>query len=380
MNTNHEPRPRQMPTNHDHELRTKILISLWPGLGDVIFATPVFRTLRKKFPDAHITALIWSTVARELLNTNPYIDELVEGSFLKIRSLASKFKNYDIGIQCSHPVQFLFILAGIKKRVSFNGNPLWWLYPAGSNNFHSTEYFLRTVDKIDGVKFRDGNYWEIFLEKKELAPAQSILKDFRNPDSPLVAIHPGARNNKCKRWEVHKFAHLCNFLIDKFNVKIVLIGGKKDIELCNFIENHMPLCHSELVSESQYNSTSNFLNLAGKLSLRESAAIIKLCDLFVGNASGPTYIASALGTPVVAIFGPDNPRNFGPIGEPLGEPLGESLGKNVQVVTPKLKCAPCLHFYRHFLRGLRLRYIPFCKAMQSIQTDEVFNACSHFLK
>ena len=344
-----------------NEPHLKIVISLWAGLGDVIFATPVFKVLRKKFPDSHISALVWSHGAKELLKHNPYIDEFVDGSFMKIRSLISKLKGYDIGVQCSHPVQFIFILAGIKKRTSFNGNPFWWLYPVDSNDSHSTEYFLQAVDKIDGIKLRDDTNWEIFLEDKELHAAKSLLKEFKDT-SPLIAIHPGGRNNKCKRWKTQKFALLSNLLIDKFNAKIVLIGGKKDIKLCNFIENHI---HS--TSNSQTPKLPNSLNLAGKLSLRQSATVIKHCDLFIGNASGPTYIASALGTPVVGIFGPDNPKNFGP------------LGKNVQVVTSKLICAPCLNFYRHFFWGMRLRYIPICLAMQSIKTEEVFAACSHLL-
>ena len=346
-----------------NEPHLKIVISLWAGLGDVIFATPVFKVLRKKFPDSHISALVWSHGAKELLRHNPYIDEFVEGSFIKIRSLISKLKDYDIGVQCSHPVQFIFILAGIKKRTSFNGNPFWWLYPVDSNDSHSTEYFLSAVDKIDGIKLRDDDSWEIFLEEEELLAAKSLLKKFNNT-SPLIAIHPGGRNNKCKRWKTQKFALLCNLLKQKFDAKILLIGSNKDIKLCNFIENHI---HSNLQPATCNLQPATCLNLAGKLSLRQSAAVIKHCDLFIGNASGPTYIASALGIPVVGIFGPDNPKNFGP------------LGKNIRVVTPKLLCAPCLNFYRHFFWGMRLRYIPICLAMQSIKTEEVFAACSHLL-
>ncbi len=327
----------------------KIVVSVWPGLGDVIFITPVFKTLRKKFPNAHITALVWSSGGIELLRHNPYIDEFIEGSFKRIIPLVSKLKGYDIGIQCSQPVQFLFLLAGIKRRVSFNGNPFWWFYPAGSNNFHSTEHYLQAIDNIDGIKLRDNDNWEIFLENEELEVAKSILKGI---SLPLVAIHPGGRNNKCKRWGIHKFAVLCNLLKDKFNANIVLVGGKQDIKLCSHIEKH---------------TVAETLNLAGKLKLRETAAILKHCDLFVGNASGPTYIASVLGTSVVGVFGPDNPNNFGP------------RGKNVRVVTPKFRCAPCLHFYRNFFWGMRVRHIPICLAMRSIQPNEVFDACSHFL-
>jgi ADP-heptose:LPS heptosyltransferase len=328
----------------------RIVVSVWPGIGDIVFTTPVFRTLREKFPDSWIVALVWSSGGTVILSPNPHIDEIVEGSLRKIPSLISKFRGYDIGIQCSHPVQYLFLLSGIKKRVSFNGNPFWWLYAADSNEFHSTEYYLRAVDKIDGVKLRDGMpKWEIFLSEEDEAVAEDLLKSL---ESPVVAIHPGARNNKNKRWATRKFAKLCDSLQATFRTSIVLIGSNEDQRECSYIEAH---------------TSAAVTNCAGSFSLLQSAAVIKGCNMFIGHASGPTYMAAAVGTPVVAIHGPDDPRNFGP------------LGKEVKIVSPELRCAPCLHFYRNFLWGLRVRYIPVCPAMRTITVDQVFDACSELL-
>lgn len=340
---------QQARRNESEGMSPKIVVSVWPGIGDVVFVTPVFRILRKKFPSAWITALCWSDSGKELLSPSPYIDEIVNGSFRSILTLIPKLKGYNYGIQCSHPVQFLFILCGIKHRISFNGNPFWWLYPAGDNNFHSTEYYLRTVDKLDGVKIRDNIGWEIFIPKEADRFAQIILKD---TSSPRIVIHPGARCNKNKLWGEHNFVKLCDSLANQFNCQIVLVGGPEDIELCRYIQTH---------------TKARSLNLAGTTSLLQLAAVIKHCDLFVGHSSGPTHIAAAVGTPVVAIYGPDNPVNFGP------------LGNRVEVVTPKLNCAPCLHFYRNFFWGLSLRYNPTCKAMQTIKVKEVFDACGRVL-
>ncbi|MDI6839301.1 MAG: glycosyltransferase family 9 protein [bacterium] len=330
--------------------QVKILVSVWPGLGDVVFATPVFRILRKKFPDAKIAVLTQSKGGKELLSHTPYIDEIVYSPLLSIPALVLKFKGYDIGLQCSGPIQLFFILCRIKKRVSFSGNPFWWLYPVSDNNYHSTEYYLRAVDKIDGVKLRDTNGCELFIGEKGKRFAQAMLK---NIPHPIVAVHPGARCNKNKQWGAKNLVKLCNSIIEKFNAQILLIGGKSDVKLCNYIQNHI---HTKA------------LNLAGMTTLLQSAAIIEECDLFIGHASGPTHIAAALGTPVVAIYGADNPKNFAP------------LGRSVIVVTPKLRCAPCFHFYRNFLWGLRLRYIPVCKAIQTIKVEDVFNACAQVLK
>lgn len=327
----------------------KIVVSVWPGIGDIIFATPVFRTLRTKFPNSWITALIWSIQGKEILKYNPYINEIIYAPLIRASSLISKLRGYDVGIQCSQPVQLLFWLSGIKKRTSFNGNPFWWLYPVDHNNFHSTEYYLQAVGKITSQSPPSSTHtpinWEIFWSEKDEIIAQNAIKNARHP---FIAIHPGARNNKCKRWEPANFISLCNSLTTQFNAQIILIGGKKEIKLCNYI------------SEGIYPTP---LNLAGKLTLLQSAAVINRCDLFIGHASGPTYIAAAVRTPVVAIYGPDDPKNFG------------LLGEKVTIITPKLKCAPCLHFYRNFIWGLIVRYIPKCKAIQSIKPDDVFNAC-----
>jgi ADP-heptose:LPS heptosyltransferase len=210
---------------------------------------------------------------------------------------------------------------------------------------------LQAVDKIDGIRMRDGNQWDIFLNKADEDTASALLKEM-NP--PIVAIHPGARNNKNKRWRTSKFTKLCDLLFEQYGAHILLVGGKDDRKLCNFITKHT--------------TAAKITILAGKLTLLQTAAVLKRCNLLIGHASGPTYIASAVGTPVVAIHGPDSYINFG------------ALGDKVKVVSSTLKCSPCLHFYRNFLWGLRVRYIPICWAMQKISVEQVFDACCQQLK
>jgi ADP-heptose:LPS heptosyltransferase len=334
----------------DPQADKRIVISVWPGIGDVVFATPVFRVLRKKFPNSWITVLVWSKGGKEILSPNPYINEVVEGSITKIPFLISKFKNYDVSVQCSHPVELLFFLCRIKKRVSFNNNPFWWLFSVDCNDFHSTEYYLQAIDKIDSTKLRDTYSWDIFIPKEDKEVAQKILDKI---GSPVVAIHPGGRCNKNKRWSIYKIIKLCDSLASEFGAHILLIGGKADKRSSNYIVHHTKACA---------------LNLAGTLTLLQSAAVIEKCNLFVGHASGPTHIAAAVGTPVVAIYGADDPQNFGPI------------GKRVKVVSSSLPCSPCFHFYRNFFWGLRLRYIPLCRAMRSISVESVLERCAQFLR
>jgi heptosyltransferase-2 len=86
------------------------------------------------------------------------------------------------------------------------------------------------------------------------------------------------------------------------------------------------------------------VNVVGRTSIAETAALLAQCDLFVGNDSGPMHIAAAVGTPVVAVFGPSNIGAWGPY-----SPEGERSPHTV--VSRSLPCMPC--FYRGHSVGLR---------------------------
>lgn len=341
------------------EVSEKILVSLWPGLGDIMYATPVIRALREKHQNAHITVMsLWGKKGKRLLQHNPYVDQLIfttPSSILKI--LRQIRKKYTLGVQLSFPIQWFFILAGIKKRVSFAKNSLWWLMPYFNRNdadLHASEYFLQAADKIDGIKYRDGKGYDLFLSRESLDWAHQFLKNNRLLKDTVVVIHPGGRCNKSKRWSKENFSILCDKLHDRFEAKIVLIGGKEDVEASYYVRE---------------NTRATVFVLSNEIPLLCSAAIISKSSLFIGNDSGPTQMAAATETPVVAIYASSNERNFRPL-----------TPKSV-VVSPKMKCVPCLHFsgYMWLFWGLRLRYINWCRAMEEITPAQVFQACEKLL-
>jgi heptosyltransferase III len=106
-------------------------------------------------------------------------------------------------------------------------------------------------------------------------------------------------------------------------------------------------------------SESRVVNLAGRVALRHYAAILKRCALFIGNDAGPMHIAAALGTPVLALFGPSNPMEWGP------------RGRQVQTIYKGLDCRQCFH--------------PTCErgelsCMKQISIDEVYDAAVNILR
>ena len=117
-----------------------------------------------------------------------------------------------------------------------------------------------------------------------------------------------------KRWPLESFAQVTDRLM-KIGVQVILIGGVSDRALCDEIARKT--AHAPLVA-------------TGRLTLRESAALLARCDLLLSNDSAPVHIAAAMGTPVVALFGPTTPSlGFAP------------YGSGHTVLEVPLDCRPC---------------------------------------
>ena len=141
--------------------------------------------------------------------------------------------------------------------------------------------------------------------------ADKLLKQLDNSSNKIIAIAPGS-NWYTKRWPEEHYKDLVYKLNDS-NYGIVFIGSNVEREIC---ENIKP--------------NNNYLNLAGELSLLESAALIKKCDLMICNDSGAMHLANAVNTDVFVFFGPTV--------QSIGYP---PIGKNDHVFEIDLECRPC---------------------------------------
>jgi lipopolysaccharide heptosyltransferase II len=115
----------------------------------------------------------------------------------------------------------------------------------------------------------------------------------------ICVLHPAARW-ETKRWPAERFARLADQLSQKDGLRVILVGGADEVRLIHEVRRQMK---------------QDALNLVGATSLRQLAALLRRVSLLVTNDSGPMHLAAALGTPVVALFGPTDPRRVGPYGE-----------------------------------------------------------------
>ena len=130
-----------------------------------------------------------------------------------------------------------------------------------------------------------------------------------------MILQPGARY-WFKAWPPERFAELADRLASRYSCQ-VLIGGSRQ--------------EDDLVKQIRQMAKCNPIIMAGRTTIKQFAAIAKKSALFVGNDSGAMHIASAVGTPVVALFGPSSPREWGPRGGP------------VEVVYKEIDCRSCFH-------------------------------------
>ncbi|MDD5638418.1 MAG: lipopolysaccharide heptosyltransferase II [Candidatus Pacebacteria bacterium] len=338
----------------------KILVIRIDGIGDVVLSTPAIRLLKEKFPQAHISVLVLPK-SKEVLEFNPFINKIIIcdydllgnawQSFTFLKELIKitrrlKEERYDLGIDLRADFTNILIMffANIKYRVSQGirgGNFLLTHNAPYKEIKHEME---RDIDVLIPLNchYSGALRPEIFVIEKDKALAKSLLqKNGITPKDLLIGFHCGAPW-EYRAWPKERFAQLADQLIDEYCCKIVIIGGKGEEKLAKEIINLMK---------------HQAVNLTGKLNLRSLAFLIQKMDLFICNDGGPMNIASTTNTPVIALFGPQDPRRFCPFG-------------NTSVfIHKKTPCSPCNQTV------CKLR--PTC--MERITVKEVFNKATSIL-
>ena len=316
----------------------KILILKPSSLGDVIQALPVLRLLKLHYPASEIFWWIDSALA-PLLEGDPDLSGIVRFERKRwgkpqywpemlhsIRWLRAQKFDLVIDLQClARSGAFAWLadgklLAGLDEvREGARG---FYDFAARRKTFHThaVDWYLSVLPLL-GVPVHKNFIWlperpTIAAEVKRKWPDAFVSTPHSALRTPhWIAIQPGARWEN-KRWPVNYFADLVRQTSEKYpDARFTILGSGEDKPLGEMISRTAP---------------KRCLNLCGATSLLEMIEWVRLCELMITNDTGPMHAAAALGKPVVALFGPTEPRRTGP------------YGQLENVLRIDLPCSPCL--------------------------------------
>ena len=354
---------------HNFKDVSKILVIKLRHIGDVLLAVPVFRALRETFPDAHISALV-TAGTEDVLEGNPVIDEIIildrrvkavslgqkylqEISFLnKIRS-----KRFDMTVDLTSGdrASIVAFSSGARYRIAadpkgkgFTGKRYLYTHRAkiDGDSPHMVLQNLEVVRQF-GITTQDVTV-DLFIPAEAKIFVKNILHEHSIWESDtLVHVHPTSRWLS-KHWKDECMAGVINWLTgNKF--KVIITSSSSEREM-NRVKSILSSVHDR----------SLLVDLSGRTTIKQLAAISAASDLFLGVDTAPMHIAAAVGTTVVALFGPSGEAQWGPWG-----------GQHI-VLTKKMRCATCEH---GMCKGIEVR-----KCLEAITEAEVCEAVSQALR
>jgi len=346
----------------------KILIIRLSSIGDVVHALPAVPALRDRYPGCRISWLVEDQAA-DLIRDYQGIDHVIvfhKGhgiaalrsrrfgqAFGMVRELwrALRQDRYDLILDFQGLLKS-GLLAGLargKRRLGFanarEGSHLFYSERAPAPAFHDHAIARHmALLRMLGISDVPGSF--AFAFSPEIAARVETLYDQEAIDSSrrLVCVCPAARW-ATKQWASDRVARLCALLHERCGAQVLLAGGASD---------------RESLEQIRIGAGPLARNLAGRLSLREFACLVSRSTLMLSVDSGPMHIACAVGTPVVALFGPTAPWRTGPFG------FGHS------VVRKALACSPCFQ-RRRCPEGHH-------RCMGDITVEEVFAICCNYLE
>lgn len=324
----------------------KILIIRLDHIGDFVCTTPIFKNLKKQFPDAKITVLI-NSVSKEPAFRNPHIDKVIAFSpfWLDRNDKSSPLKalmriikdvrniGFDLGIEPRGDILSIIImwLGRVKYRVGYGitgGGFLLHKEGKYDKKAHIIDRNL-TLLKDMNVTIADASP-EVHFNEKDKDVVERLLRPLCGlaMTKKAIVIHPFA-GTQAKEWAFDNFQKLINLLKEN-NYYILLVGSKDDRGIFE-----------------------NVIDLRGKINLPQLACLIKTVGFFIGLDSGPANIAAAQGVPSVIICsGANIPQLWIP------------KNPNVKFIYRDTECKPC---------GLKICMKEKHECMESISVDDVYN-------
>jgi ADP-heptose:LPS heptosyltransferase len=335
----------------------RILLLRLERIGDLLMALPAIAEARAAAPSAEIDLVVgsWNAelarslggIDRVLVIDAPWLCRGVAGvgaATLARTALGWRDRHYDIAVNFEPDVRSnaMLALAGARWTAGYRsagGGALLDEALEYHPREHTVDNARRLVRSVLGGGHAPG------LPRLEIPEARQREADhlLAGRARPVIAMH-AAGGREVKQWDPERFADVARRLLHERGATLVLTGGPGDTAIVSAVKKGLP--------PSQVFDASNLTDL---LSV---AALLQRCDLMITGDTGPMHLAAAVGTPILAIFGPSDPRRYAP------------RGALDQIVRVDLPCAPC---NRIRLPPARCTgHTPDCLAL--ISAERVFNA------
>lgn len=352
---------RKKPSQAPIVARSVLVIKFF-GMGSVLLTAPFLERLRRAFPAARIHFLTFSS-NKDILERLAagvqcqYIRTTSIVSFVR-DTITALFHLRREGVDVVFDLEFfskystLFsTLTRAPVRVGY-ALPTFWrranvTHPTPlDRSTHVAGVFLRQLEAI-GVSTPSGYAMPMLhpTPAEEASMRRKLSLGANGAECIAVNINAGATSLE-RRWPPERFLELVARMHEENPSRLFFFTGSGD---------ERPYVHAALTRRAAFAEFT--VNCAGLLTLGEFIALLRRCTLFITNDSGPMHIAAAVGTPLVALFGPEAPHFYGPLAD-------------ARVVYKQLSCSPCLNVY-----NAKLFVCPFdARCMKELSVDEVLAA------
>ncbi len=349
---------RPFRSRHQAASPRRILLLRLERIGDLLMALPAIADVRALAPDAGIDLVVGSWNADLARAIDPVTRVQVldaewlarEGGGLGLPALARAARQwrgarYDLAINFEPDVRsnLLIAMSGAAWTAGYRssgGGALLDVALDYDTQAHTTDNARRLVATIFGRTPPAGSGPALSVPAEAHQRASRMLGD---PRGPLVGVHASG-GRAIKQWEPDRFAEVAHRLIATTGATIVLSGSAGDRALVDRVKQALPAAH--------------VIDVAGELDLPTLASVLERLDLLITGDTGPMHLAAAVGTPIVAVFGPSEPGRYRP------------RGPRDRVVRIDLPCSPCNRIRRPPERCVG--HTPDCLAF--ISADSVFAA------
>ncbi|MDN3514196.1 MAG: lipopolysaccharide heptosyltransferase II [Candidatus Brocadia sp.] len=318
-----------------------ILVVRLGAMGDVVHVIPAVKNLRLEFPSAHIAWLVEDKL-KDLVEGLPGIDEVIVfprkqlqaklkhprkyfKAFSEMRMFLGKLreKKYDIALDFHGNFKsgFLTYLSNARVRIGFSrGHCKEFNFIFTNVQIAPQQKKMHRIDKylnlLHGLGMKAHYQRPVFsIPDTDRHYIDNFVRQAHLNQKSIAIIHPGTSLfGKYKRWPPKNYARLADRLIQELGYSVIFTWGALEYEIVE-----------EIISFMHHRAT-----IACKTSsVKQLIALLQHARLFIGGDTGPTHIASGIGIPTIAIFGPKDPVVYAPYDE------------NAVVVKKNIPCSPC---------------------------------------